>query len=77
MKNFAIKLVWATTAYLVVFTALSSIGIAFPILWGLLLAGQILVVYMVYKVLTDDYRTEKKYSDWYGDMPKEKLDRMT
>ena len=76
MKNFAIKLVLFTTAYLVVFTALSALGIAFPLLWGMLLLGQLLVIYMVYKVLTDNYTTKKKFRHWYGDMPKKGLDRV-
>ena len=76
MKNFPIKLVWFTTVYLVVFTALSAVGIAYPLLWGMLLVGQLMVVYMVYKVLTDDYKTDKKFRDWYSDMPKEKLNKM-
>lgn len=70
MKNIAIKLVWFTTLYLLVFTALSALGMAFPLMWGILLLGQLLVMYMVYKVLTDDYRTDKKFRDWYSDMPK-------
>jgi hypothetical protein len=70
MKNSAIRLVWFTTAYLVVFTALSALDMALPLLWGMLLLGQLLVVYMVYKVLTDDYTTDKKFRDWYSDMPK-------
>lgn len=70
MKNFAIKLVWFTTAYLVVFTALSAVGIAYPLLWGMLLLGQFLVLYMVYKVLSAAYTTDKKFRDWYSDVPK-------
>lgn len=70
MKNYAIKFVWFTTAYLVVFTALSAVGIAYPLMWGMLLVGQFLVVYMVCKVLTDDYKTDKKFRDWYSDVPK-------
>lgn len=76
MKNYAIKLVWFTTAYLVVFTALSAVGIAYSLMWGMLLLGQFLVLYMVYKVLTDDYRTDKKFRDWYGDIPKKRMDRL-
>ena len=74
MKNYAIRLVWFTTAYLVVFTVLSALNLAFPLLWGMLLVGQLLVLHMVYKVLTDDFKTDKKFRDWYGDMPKKKPD---
>jgi hypothetical protein len=74
MKNYAIRLVWFTTAYLVVFTVLSALSLAFPLLWGMLLVGQLLVLHMVYKVLTDDFKTDKKFRDWYGDMPKKKPD---
>jgi hypothetical protein len=38
------------------------------------LVGQLLVLHMVYKVLTDDFKTDKKFRDWYGDMPKKKPD---
>ena len=36
------------------------------------LMGQISLLVMVYKILTDDYSTEKTFDDWYEDRPIEK-----
>lgn len=73
MKNNAIKLVWLTTAYLAFFILMSSLRIDFAWLWSMLFLGQLLVVYLVYKVLTENYHSSKKFKDWYADIPKKKL----
>jgi hypothetical protein len=69
MKNFAIKLVLFTTAYLFVFTILTQINVPFRLLLVMLVVGQALLLYMVYKVLTDNYTTNKSFKDWYEDKP--------
>lgn len=74
MKNFAIKLVWFTTLYLVVFTILTQLDTPIELLFGMLAVGQVLVLIMVYKVLTDNYTTNKTFKDWYEDKPVETLD---
>ena len=35
-------------------------------------AGQVLLIIMVYKILTDDYHTTKTFEDWYEDQPLKK-----
>lgn len=74
MKNFAIKLVWFTTIYLVVFAMLCQFDISLPVLFSMLIAGQGLLLFMVYKVLTDSYTTHKTFKDWYEDRPVKTLD---
>jgi len=43
----------------------------FPFSWifYLTLVGQLSLLVMIYKVLTDDYSTEKTFEDWYEDRP--------
>ena len=69
MKNFAIKLVWLTTLYLVVFTVLCQYNTPYAVLFSMLVVGQLLLLFMVYKVLTDNYTTDKTFKDWYEDRP--------
>lgn len=76
MKNDALKLVWMMTVCLFVFVVLSSVGVAFPVLLTMLIVGQVLLMYTVYKVLTDNFYTRRRFKDWYADMPKKELDKM-
>ncbi len=41
----------------------------FSLIFFTTLAGQILLLITVYKVLTDDYVTDKTFDDWYEDHP--------
>ena len=71
MKNFAIKLTWLTTLYLVVFITLCQAKLFFPLVVGLYLFGVCLMLFMIYAVLHDEeYKTNKKFKDWYRDNPK-------
>lgn len=71
MKNFAIKLTWLTTIYVVVFAALCQTKLLFPVVMGLYLIGVCLYLYLVYTVLHDEgYKTDKRFKDWYGDHPR-------
>jgi hypothetical protein len=74
MKNFAIKLVWFTTAYVFIFAGLCQANIALAMLLSLVIFGGLLILFMVYTVLTDPYTTTKKFKDWYGDHPMDTLD---
>ena len=47
-------------------------NINFPVIFYLTLIGQILLIYTVYKVLTDSYKTRKTFDDWYEDYPDSK-----
>ncbi|MGX7667007.1 hypothetical protein [Flavobacterium pedocola] len=69
MKNVAMKMVWATTLYLIAFAVLCQLNVSLPALIGLLFLGFLLIPFMVYKVLTDDYTTSKSFDDWYEDYP--------
>ena len=73
MKNFAIKLVWFTTAYVFVFAGLCQTNVPVAFLMGMHFVGFILIPFMVYTVLTDDYKTAKTFTDWYEDHPMETL----
>jgi hypothetical protein len=74
MKNFAIKLVWLTTLYVFIFAALCLLNIPIQVLTILLIIGYFLILFMVYKVLTDKYSTTKTFKDWYEDQPMDTLD---
>ncbi|HSD08189.1 hypothetical protein [Flavobacterium sp.] len=78
MKNFAIKLVWITTIYVIVFTALcqTELFLFLPVIMSMYFIGVSLVLLMVYTVLRDEaYKTSKKFKDWYGDYPKESFSK--
>ncbi|WP_140484981.1 hypothetical protein [Flavobacterium sp. GSA192] len=74
MKNFAIKLVWFTTAYVFVFAGLNQTNVDLRIIMTLHLIGVILIPYMTYCVLTDKYKTNKTFKDWYEDHPMDTLE---
>lgn len=69
MKNTAIKLVLAITLLLVVLTIMAEFNFSFSLIFFLTLFGQVLLIYTVYKVLTDKYTTDKTFDDWYEDHP--------
>lgn len=74
MKNFAIKLVIFTTVYVLVFAGLNQTNVPLSILMLLYSIGIILILFMVYSVLHDDYKTSKTFKDWYNDHPVETLE---
>lgn len=74
MKNYAIKLVWLTTLYVFIFAALCLLNIPIQVLTIFLFIGYFLILFMVYKVLTDQYSTTKTFKDWYEDHPMDTLD---
>lgn len=67
MKSVAMKWVWATTFYVFGFAILCQTNSSYNLLIGLLLFGFLLIPYMVYRVLTDNYTTPKTFEDWYED----------
>ena len=69
MKNTAIRLVLAITLLLVVLTIMAELNFPFILIFFLTLFGQVLLIYTVYKVLTDKYTTDKTFDDWYEDHP--------
>ena len=74
MKNYAMKLVGFTTVYVFVFAGLNQTNVDLRIIMSLHLIGVILIPYMTYCVLTDKYKTNKTFKDWYEDHPMETLD---
>ena len=58
-----------TTLLLITVVIFASLGFPYPIVFYLTIIGQVLLVVMVYKVLTDDYTTTKTFEDFYEDHP--------
>lgn len=60
-----------TTFFLVAVVIMSALQISFSWVFYATIAGQILLLVMVYKILTDDYQTNKTFDNWYEDRPKD------
>lgn len=62
---------WIAVTSLLLLTVTIMVAMDFPFNWVFYLTvlGQILIVYMVYKVLTDNYTTDKTFQDFYEDYP--------
>lgn len=69
MHTSAMFWVGITTLVLITLTIMASMGFPFNWIFYLTVIGQIMVVYMVYRVLTDHYRTDKTFEDFYEDRP--------
>ena len=61
-----------TTLIVVVYVALTLLSNFFPIIFITFLVAQAFLIYMVYKTLTDNYKTEKTFEDRYEDFPIER-----
>ncbi|WP_168731276.1 hypothetical protein [Robertkochia marina] len=72
MKSTAMVMVILVTLFLVLLTAFSQMDIRPDIIFFLMMLGQLLVIFMVYMVLTDNYTTTKTFEDWYEDHPIDK-----
>lgn len=64
-----------TTLFLVTLTLMVAMGMPFNWVFYLTCAGEVLVVVMVFRVLTDDYTTDKTFDDFYEDHPIGKEER--
>ena len=58
-----------TTLLLVTLTIMVAMNLPFNIIFWITCFGQFLVVLMVYKVLRDNYKTDKTFDDFYEDHP--------
>lgn len=58
-----------TTLVLVVLTIMVSMNLPFNWVFYITCLGQLLVLVMVYKVLKDNYTTDKTFEDFYEDHP--------
>ena len=74
MKISGIDFLIATSLVLVTLTILASLNYSFSILFYLMCFGQLLLVFTVYKILTDDYTTEKTFEDMYEDKSPDKIE---
>ncbi len=74
MKQSPFLYVAITTLLLITITIMCAMGFPFNWVFYLTVIGQILVVIMVYKVLTDKYSTNKTFKHFYEDHPIEPLE---
>ncbi|WP_317045949.1 hypothetical protein [Marixanthomonas spongiae] len=58
-----------TTMILLTVVVFSVMNFSFSWVFYLTVIGQILLVFSVYKVLTDAYSTDKTFKDFYEDHP--------
>jgi len=58
-----------TTLLLITITIMCAMNFPFSWVFYLTVIGQVLVVVMVYKVLTDNYTTSKTFEHFYEDNP--------
>ena len=72
MKTTGITWLVITSLVLVLMAILSVLNFSFSLIFFIMCFGQILLIITVYKVLTDDYTTNKTFKDFYEDYtPKE------
>jgi TRAP-type C4-dicarboxylate transport system permease small subunit len=69
MKTSAMLWVGISTLLLITVTMMAAMD--FPLNWVFYVTviGQVALVLMVYKVLTDNYKTDKTFEDFYEDHP--------
>lgn len=58
-----------TTSLLVILAIMAYFELPFNLMFFTTLTGQFFLLVMIYKILTDDYQTEKTFEDWYEDKP--------
>ena len=71
MKDSAMFWVGSTTLVLFTVTIMAAMNFPFNWVFYITVLGQVMIVYMVYRVLTDDYTTSKTFKDFYEDHPLE------
>lgn len=69
MKISAMQWIACTTLLLITVTIFSAMNLSFNWIFYLTVLGQIMLVVTVYKVLKDDYTTDKTFRDFYEDRP--------
>lgn len=58
-----------TTLILITVTIMATMNFPFNWVFYVTVLGQAAVIFMVYKVLTDVYTTDKTFEDFYEDYP--------
>ena len=71
MKDSAMFWVGSTTLVLFTVTIMAAMNFPFNWVFYITVLGQVMIVYMVYRVLTDDYTTTRTFKDFYEDHPLE------
>lgn len=74
MKISPLFYVVLTTLLLITITIMYAMDFPFNWVFYLTVIGQVLIVVMVYKVLTDDYTTDKTFEHFYEDWPTEPVE---
>ena len=69
MKTTAMFWVSLTTLVLITVTIMAAMNFPFNWVFYITVLGQGMIVFMVYKVLTDNYTTSKTFKDFYEDCP--------
>ena len=69
MKNTAMFWVASTTLVLISLTIMAAMNFPFNWIFYLTVLGQIMLVYMVIRVLKDNYTTDRTFKDFYEDYP--------
>ena len=69
MKIKPIIWLYITSIALVMVAVFSYFNFPFPIVFFTVVFGQGLLIYTVYRILTDDYSTNKTFDDFYEDHP--------
>lgn len=69
MKINAMALLGITTLLLITVVIFASMNFSFSWVFYTTCIGQLILVYTVYRVLKDDYTTDKTFSDFYEDRP--------
>ena len=74
MKTSPFLYIAITTLLLITITIMCAMDVSFTWVFYLTVIGQIFVVVMVYKVLRDEYSTDKTFEDFYEDRPVQPLE---
>ena len=69
MKISAMQWLACTTLLLITVTIFAMMNLSFSWVFYLTVLGQTMLVFTVYKVLKDDYKTDKTFRDFYEDRP--------
>ncbi len=69
MKLTGIFYLSITTVVLVALAIMAYYNLPYTLIFYVTVGGQILFIFTVYKILTDDYTTDKTFEDWYEDHP--------
>ena len=74
MKDSPFPYITITTLLLITITIMAALDFPFSWVFYLTVIGQILIVVMVYKVLTENYSTDKTFEHFYEDRPVEPIE---